>query len=65
MSGKGVQVGNNKAAADPSVGNGIPSVVLVSYPSAGVVAAFAYDSPILLGSASIPGCDFMQSYYDQ
>jgi hypothetical protein len=66
MSGKGVpQVGNNKAAADPAVGGGAPSVVLVSYPSAGVVAAFAYDSPILLGSASVPGCDFLHSYYDQ
>lgn len=66
MSGKGVpQVGNNKAAADPAVGGGVPSVVLVSYPAAGIVAAFDYVSPIVRGSASIPGCDFLQAYYDQ
>ena len=57
--------GNNKGLADPSAGGGIPSVVLVSYPSAGVVAAFDYASPFVHGTVSVPGCDFMHAYYDQ
>jgi DNA-binding beta-propeller fold protein YncE len=57
---------NNKALADPAQGGGIPSVVLVSYPAAGLVVTFTYGSGgIVLSSASVPGCDFLQSYYDQ
>ena len=57
---------NNKALADPAFGGGIPSVVLVSYPSVGLVASFTFGSGgTFLGSSSVPGCDFMQTYYDQ
>ncbi len=57
---------NNKALADPAFGMGIPSVVLVSYPSVGLVASFTFGSGgTFLAQASVPGCDFMQSYFDQ
>ena len=55
----------NKGLADPSVGLGSPTFVLVSYPSAGLVGVWDYQSPSLRSMASVPGCDFMQSYYDQ
>ncbi|MSR75923.1 MAG: hypothetical protein EXS14_10695 [Planctomycetes bacterium] len=57
---------NNKFACDPSGGGGVPSVILVSYPSAGRVASFSYTvGNTLLSSTTVPGCDFLQSYYDQ
>lgn len=57
---------NNKAACDPNNGGGVPSIVLVSYPSVGRVASFSYAiGGTLLSTTQVPGCDFLQSYYDQ
>jgi hypothetical protein len=57
---------NNKSACDPNVGGGVPSIVLVSYPSVGRVASFSYSiGGTLLSTTQVPGCDFLQSYYDQ
>ncbi len=57
---------NNKAACDPAAGGGVPSVIIASYPSAGRVASFSYTlGNTFLSSTAVPGCDFLQSYYDQ
>lgn len=56
---------DDKGVCDPSIGNGVPSVVLVSYPAAGIVASFNAAAPQAIASASVPGCDFLQSFYDQ
>jgi len=55
----------NKAVVEPTTGGGIPTFVLVSYPSAGLVGVWDYSGPALRSTASVPGCDFMESYYDQ
>ncbi|NRA96567.1 MAG: hypothetical protein HRU14_10210 [Planctomycetes bacterium] len=60
-----VGVNNNKALCDPGLGLGLPTFVLVSYPSAGLVGVWNYSNPSLRSTASIPGCDFMEAYYDQ
>jgi hypothetical protein len=56
---------NNKTACDVSVGAGIPSVLVASYPGLGKCVAYDYNSTALFTETSIPGCDFLQSYYDQ
>lgn len=56
---------NNKGACDPSAGGGVPSLVLVSYPAAGLVAGFDAQAPTLLSTVSVPGCDFLATYYTQ
>lgn len=56
---------NNKGVADQSLGGGTPGISLVSYPAAGIVVAFDFDSTAILGSTSVPGCDFLHTYYDQ
>ena len=53
----------NLAKADIQ-GAGIPSVLLVSYPTAGKVAAFDLNTPSLLGTVDAAGTA-MYSYYDQ
>jgi len=60
-------VTNNKGIIDPvfNGSGGVPSLVLVSYPSAGVVGIFDYNSPALFGTVSVPGCDLLTGYYDQ
>jgi hypothetical protein len=60
-----VGITNNKGVIDPAVGGGIPSVVVVSYPSVGLCVAYDYNSPALFTQVDVPGCDFLQSYYDQ
>lgn len=62
-----VGINNNKGIVDPVfTGSGAtPSVVLVSFPAAGVVAAFDYGSPTLFTSISVPGADQLVTYYDQ
>ncbi|MAB87923.1 MAG: hypothetical protein CMJ90_00495 [Planctomycetes bacterium] len=60
-----VGTNNNKALCDPALGLGAPTFVLVSYPSAGLVGVWNYGNPSLRSTASIPGCDFMEAYYDQ
>ncbi len=60
-----VGVTNNKGVVDPTIGGGAPSVVLVAYPGSGKVVSFDYNTPAILGSASVPGCDFLHTYYDQ
>ena len=55
----------NKGVIDPSVGGGVPSVVVVSYPAQGKCVAYDYNSTAMFSEVSIPGCEFLQSYYDQ
>jgi hypothetical protein len=61
----GFGLNNNKGIIDTSVAGSIPSVVVVSYPSLGQCVAYDYNSPALFSSVNIPGCDFLQAYYDQ
>jgi hypothetical protein len=58
-------VTNNKGVIDPSIGGGLPSVVVVSYPSAGKCVAYDYNSTAMFSEVTIPGCEFLQTYYDQ
>jgi hypothetical protein len=60
-----VGITNNKGAIDPTVGGGIPSVIVVSYPSLGKCVAYDYNSPAFFSEVTVPGCDFLQAYYDQ
>jgi hypothetical protein len=56
---------NNKATCDPSLGAGVPSVIVVAYPSIGMCVAYDYNSPAFFAEVSVPGCDFTQAYFDQ
>lgn len=59
-------VGDNKvgASADLGGGSGVPSVLMVSYPAAGRVAAYDLPTGALFGSVATPG-SAIYSYYDQ
>ncbi|MAG59051.1 MAG: hypothetical protein CMJ83_22415 [Planctomycetes bacterium] len=56
---------NVKGLCDPAAGLGSPTFVIVAYASLGQVGVWDYQQPILRSTASVPGCDFLQSYYDQ
>jgi DNA-binding beta-propeller fold protein YncE len=58
-------INNSKGLNDPAAGAGVPTFVIVSYPSLGLVGVWDYRSPVLRSTASVPGCDILQSYYDQ
>ena len=55
----------NKRFADIGLGGGVPSVLVVSYPALGKCVAYDYNSPAFFSEVSVPGCDFLQAYYDQ
>ena len=57
-------VTDNKGTIDTAAGGGVPGMVMVSFPAAGVVAGFDYNTPSLLSTVSVPGCDFLHTYYD-
>ena len=54
---------NSKANSTLAAGNN-PQVLLVSYPSAGTVAAYDINTVTLIGSVAVPG-SVLYSYYDQ
>jgi len=60
------QTGDQKwrAKADIGAGQGVPSVLLVTYPASGQVAAFDINTGGLFGSVAAPGT-LLFSHYDQ
>jgi YVTN family beta-propeller protein len=55
----------NKRFADMGLGGGAASVLVVSYPAQGKCVAYDYNSPAFFAEVQVPGCDFLQAYYDQ
>lgn len=57
---------DNKLICDPAFGNGNgPTVLLVAYPSVGVVVLFDYTSTNVRGTIVVPGCELLHAFYDQ
>lgn len=59
--------GGNRALTDPAVNMGPgPRALLVSYPSAGRIVVFDYaGGTAVVGSVSVPGCDFIHNILSQ
>ena len=65
MSGLPTTKSDNKFFAKADIqGGSVPSVLLVSYPAAGRVAAYDLNTPTLLGTVQVSG-SLLYSYYDQ
>jgi YVTN family beta-propeller protein len=59
--------GANRALTDPAANQGAgPRALLVSYPSAGRIVVFDYaNGTSVIGSVSVPGCDFLHNMLSQ
>ena len=55
----------NKRFCDIGLGGGVPSVLVVSYPAPREVRGLRLQQPRVLREVIVPGCDFLQAYYDQ
>jgi hypothetical protein len=66
LSALGLDITDNKSFSDADFAPnpGVPSVLMVSYPAAGQVAAYDLTSGAFFGSVAVPGT-LMYSYYDQ